>query len=36
MEPEQIGIRISYDGEIEASGSSRPDQPQRLGLEHVE
>ena len=27
-ELEQIGIRISYDGEIEASGSSRPNQPQ--------
>ena len=35
-ELEQIGIRISYDGEIEASGSSRPDQPQQLGLERVE
>lgn len=35
-ELEQIGIRISYDGEIEASGSSRPNQPQQLGLERVE
>ena len=35
-ELEQIGIRISYDGEIETSGSSRPDQPQQLGLERVE
>lgn len=26
-ELEQIGIRISYDGEIEASSSSRPDHP---------
>lgn len=34
-ELEQIGIRISYDGEIEASGSSRPSQPQQLGLERV-
>ena len=32
----QIGIRISYDGEIEASGTSRPDQLQQLGLERVE
>ena len=36
MELEQIGIRISYDGEIETSGSSRPNQPQQLGLERVE
>ena len=35
-ELEQIRIRISYDGEIEAPGSSRPDQPQQLGLERVE
>ena len=35
-ELEQIGIRISYDGEIEASGSSRPDQSQQLGMERVE
>lgn len=35
-ELEQIGIRISYDGEIETSGSSRPDQSQQLGLERVE
>ena len=35
-ELEQIGIRISCDGEIEASGSSRPDHPQQLGLERVE
>ena len=35
-ELEQIGIRISYDGEIEASGSSRPDRPQQLGVERVE
>ncbi|WP_317416145.1 HNH endonuclease [Thermophilibacter provencensis] len=35
-ELKQIGIRISCDGEIEASGSSRPDHPQQLGLERVE
>lgn len=35
-ELEQIGIRISYDGEIEVSGSSRPDQPQQLRLKRVE
>ena len=35
-ELEQIGIRISYDGEIETSGSSRPDRQQQLGLERVE
>ena len=35
-ELEQIGILISYDGATEASGSSRPDQPQQLGLERVE
>ena len=35
-EREQSGIRISDDGEIEASGSSRPSQPQQLGLERVE
>lgn len=35
-ELKQIGIRISYDGEIEVSGSSRPDQPQQLGLERFE
>ena len=35
-ELEQIGILISYDGEVEASGSSRPDQRQQLGLERVE
>ena len=35
-ELEQIGIRISYDGEIEASGSSRPSQPKQLGLERIE
>ena len=32
----QTGLRISYDGEIEASGPSCPDQPQQLGLERVE
>lgn len=35
-ELEQIGTRISCDGENEASGSSRPDQSQQLGLERVE
>ena len=35
-ELEQIGIRISYDGEIEASNSSRPSRPQQLGLERFE
>ena len=35
-ELEQIGIQISYNGEIKASGSSRPSQPQQLGLERVE
>ena len=35
-ELEQIGTRISCDGENEASGSSRPDRSQQLGLERVE
>ena len=35
-ELEQVGIRISCDREIRASGSSRPDQSQQLGLERVE
>ena len=35
-ELEQVGIRISCDREIKASGSSRPDQSQQLGLERVE
>ena len=35
-ELEQIGIQISYDGEIESPGSSRPPTEKQLGLERVE
>lgn len=35
-ELEQTGIQISYDGAIEVSGPSRPDQLRQLGLERVE
>ena len=35
-ELEQTGIQISYDGAIEVSGPSRPDQLWQLGLERVE
>lgn len=35
-ELEQIGIQISYDGEIEAPDPSLTSQPQQLGLERVE
>ena len=31
----QIGILITYDGEIETSGSSRPTTEQHLGLERT-
>ena len=35
-ELERRKINTSYNGRIEASGSSRPSQPQQLGLERVE
>lgn len=35
-ELEQIGIQISYDGEIESPGSSRPPTEKQLGLECIE